>query len=149
MKIEQAIKQSRFRNDKQKLLINILFTSNWLMSEQKTFFGQYDITPQQYNVLRILKGQFPNSISTSNIKDRMIDKNSDTSRIVDRLHLKGWVDKAISATDRRLVDVKISDKGIELLNAIEHEVESLDNLLQKLSDDEIVILNDLLDKLRS
>jgi len=148
MRIEDEIKQKNFKNEQQKVSINLLYTSNWLINKHKQFFKKHDLTPQQYNVLRILRGQHPKSISTSDIKRRMLDKNSDVSRIVDRLTSKQMVNKSTCPDDRRLVDVIISDSGLSLLNKMDPEVEQLNENIS-LSDDDAAKLNSLLDKLRS
>lgn len=148
MSINQDIHQMRhFRNEHHKATVNILFSSNWLMENIKKFLLNEDITPQQYNILRILRGSgMP--LSTLQIRERMLDKMSDTSRIVDRLLKKELVEKKTSATDKRLVDVTISAKGIELLDRLDHRNASLDGILFNLSVEEARQLNDLLDKMR-
>lgn len=148
MRIEEEIKQEKFKSEQQKVTINLLYTSNWLINKHKAFFSAYDITPQQYNVLRILRGQHPKSISTSAIKDRMLDKNSDVSRIVDRLTNKELVNKATCSTDRRLVDVLISPQGLDLLKSMDKAVNGLDANIA-LTEEEAKMLNKLLDKVRS
>ena len=148
MGIEQEISQKNFRNELQKASLNLLFTSGWLSNKHKELFKPFGITPQQYNVLRILRGSLPKTISTSDIKSRMLDRNSDVSRIVDRLNLKGWVEKRPCPKDRRLVDVTISSDGLKLLERMENQVQSLENSLGKLSEEEANQLNGLLDKIR-
>ncbi len=148
MRIEDEIKQEKFKSEQQKVTINLLYTSNWLINKHKEFFSEYEITPQQYNVLRILRGQHPKSISTSAIKDRMLDKNSDVSRIVDRLTNKELVSKGTCSKDRRLVDVLISQKGLTLLKAMDKSVDGLDTNIS-LNEEEAKMLNKLLDKVRS
>jgi DNA-binding MarR family transcriptional regulator len=148
MKIEEEIKQYKFRNEYQKATLNLIYSSNWLLSRHKDFFSKFRITQQQYNVLRILKGQHPNAISTSEIKERMLDMNSDSSRIVDRLALKGIVSKKICKQDKRLVDVSITDKGVALLHQIEDYIVDLDRVISNLSVEEANRLNNLLDKMR-
>ncbi len=148
MKIENEIKQKNFRNEYQKVSINLIYSSNWLLNRNKDYFSKLKITQQQYNVLRILKGQHPNAISTSEIKLRMLDKNSDSSRIVDRLESKLLVKKKICKQDKRLVDVSITDKGLELLIQADKFINELDNIVSNLSIEEAKDLNSLLDKLR-
>jgi len=148
MKIEEEIHQSHFRNELQKASLNLLFTSGWLSNRHKESFKPYGITPQQYNVLRILRGSLPKTISTSEIKSRMLDRNSDVSRIVDRLNVKGWIIKKPCPADRRLVDVTITEKGLNLLTEMDTKVEMLENSLGKLSEEEANRLNQLLDKIR-
>ena len=148
MKIEEEILQPKFRNEFQKATINLIYTANWLTNKHKDFFQQFEITLQQYNVLRILRGQHPHSISTSEIKRRMLDKNSDASRIVDRLEQKVLVLKKTCDQDKRLVDVNISEKGLGLLQEIDQEIDRLDNGLGNLSQQEAQKLSELLDKIR-
>jgi DNA-binding MarR family transcriptional regulator len=111
-------------------------------------FKKHDITRQQYNVLRILRGQLPGSASVNLIRDRMLDKMSDASRIVERLRVKDFVTREYSENDKRRVDVKITDKGLELLDQMQTEVDACDDFVRGLNDDEIRQLNTLLDKLR-
>ena len=93
MELEKEISQKKFKSEFQKASLNLMFTSSWLVNRHKDFYKPFGITPQQYNVLRILRGSYPNSMSTSDIKSRMLDKNSDVSRIVDRITLKAWAEK--------------------------------------------------------
>jgi DNA-binding MarR family transcriptional regulator len=148
MNIEDEIQQEAFRNEYQKATINLIYTYGWLNNKQKDFFKRFNITSQQYNVLRILKGQFPDAISTSDIKSRMLDKNSDVSRIADRLSIKGLIYKNTCISDKRLVDVSITHQGIQLLSEIEIQILDLDNLFSLLELEEAKELNRLLDKLR-
>ena len=111
MGIEQDIQQTRFRNNFQKVAVNLLYTNGWLRDQMKMIFDREDITAQQFNILRILRGSFPAPLSTLQIRDRMVEKMSDTSRLVDRLVTKGLVKKVTAETDRRLVDVFITEKG--------------------------------------
>ncbi len=149
MQLEEEIKQRTFRNEYQKAALNLVYTTNWLLDRHQEFFDRYKITAKQYNVLRILKGQYPKSISTCEIRTRMLDKNSDASRIVDRLALRELVTKSVCSSDKRLVDVTISEKGIKLLDIIENHINDLDDLTSGLSGDEASALNNLLDKIRS
>jgi DNA-binding MarR family transcriptional regulator len=148
MKIEEEIQQKKFRNEYQKSAINLIYTYSWLHNKQKNFFSQYNITSQQYNVLRILKGQFPDAISTSEIRSRMLDKSSDASRIVDRLSAKDLVKKITCKSDKRLVDVSLSNKGLELLAQIDTKMLEFDNLFSSINMEEAKELNRILDKLR-
>ncbi len=149
MKIEDEIHQKVFKNEWQKATLNLIFTASWLGHKHKEFFKPFGITQQQYNVLRILRGSHPKSISTSVIKTRMLDKNSDASRIVDRLTAKDLVLKKTCPSDRRLVDVTISGKGLRLLEVMDTKIDALDNGLGSLTEKEAKVLNQLLDKLRS
>ncbi len=147
MGIEKDIQQKVFRNGHQKATVNILFSASWLQERIKEFLLDEDITPQQYNILRILRGN-NKPMSTLQIRERMLDKMSDTSRIVDRLLLKGLVEKKISCTDKRLVDVNIAKKGMVLIERLDKKNDSLDGILKQLNNDEVIILNELLDKMR-
>ncbi len=149
MEFEKEIHQEQFKSEFHKASLNLIFTSGWLVNQHKEFFKPYGITPQQYNVLRILRGSFPKSISTSDIKERMMDKNSDASRIVSRITSKGWASKKISNTDRRLVDVIISQKGLDLLSEMDENMKKVELSLGGLSKEDAKTLNTLLDKVRS
>lgn len=147
MGIERDIQQNAFRNEHQKAAVNIIFSSNWLNEKIKAFLDTEDITSQQYNILRILKGS-NRPMSTLQIRERMLDKMSDTSRIVERLLKKSLVEKKVCPSDKRLVDVIISKKGIGLLEKLDGKNDQLDNILQSLTDEEAQTLNLLLDKMR-
>jgi DNA-binding MarR family transcriptional regulator len=114
----------------------------------KELFATEDITPQQFNILRILRGSHPQPLSTLQIRERMLDKMSDTSRIVDRLITKGLVKKGTCKSDRRLVDVMITDKGQKLLVRLDERQDELDNIIGNISKKEAVMLSELLDKIR-
>ena len=148
MSLENEINQSSFRNQQQKCMVNLIYTYHWVVERIKLFLAEEDITLQQYNILRILRGSFPKPLSTLQIRERMLDKMSDTSRIVDRLRLKGLVQKSVARTDKRLVDVLISDKGKKLLEQLDAHNAKLDNIINGLTDDEMITLNNLLDKIR-
>ena len=148
MELEKEINQKNFRSEQQKGLVNIIFTYNWLKSHLTNHFKPFDITMQQFNVLRILNGQYPKPITTSVIRERMLDKMSDASRIVERLHKKGWVDRCKNNIDRRLVDVVITDNGRRLLQQIDASANDMDNMMRNLNKDEVEQLNHLLDKIR-
>ncbi|MBC7722771.1 MAG: MarR family transcriptional regulator [Pedobacter sp.] len=146
MSLEKDINQTKFRNDYQKATLNIIYTCNWLQQQVKFFLEPMDITSQQFNILRILRGQSP--LSTLQIRERMLDKMSDTSRLVERLIKKGLVIKQSCQTDKRLVDVTITEKGLALLASLDTDTAGLDNLLSNLSQEESLMLNSLLDKIR-
>ncbi|MDX2306350.1 MAG: MarR family transcriptional regulator [Microscillaceae bacterium] len=150
MKIEEEIKQKSFRNEYQKAAINVLFTGNWLENKYKHFFKEkkFQITLQQYNVLKILKGQYPDSASINLIKKNMLDKMSDVSRIVERLRKSGLVRRELCPDDRRSVDVTITQVGLDLINEVDRQNDELDAVLNNLSEEEVKILNQLLDKVR-
>lgn len=149
MGIDQDILQSKFRNEHQKAIVNLLYTYNWVTEKSKELFATEDITPQQFNILRILRGSHPTPLSTLQIRERMLDKMSDTSRIVDRLIAKGLVRKGICKDDRRLVDVMITEKGKKLLERLDTRQDEIDNIIGNLSKKEATSLSELLDKIRA
>jgi DNA-binding MarR family transcriptional regulator len=147
MSLEKDIQQEVFRNNYQKATVNIIYTANWLNEHIKNYLFEDEVTPQQYNILRILRGS-KKPLSTLQIRARMLDKMSDTSRIVDRLILKGWAEKTICRADKRLVDVVITDNGLDLLKKLDQKDQLIDNTLAKLNEKEVELLNVLLDKIR-
>ncbi|MDX1906138.1 MAG: MarR family transcriptional regulator [Bacteroidia bacterium] len=150
MKLEDAIQQKTpFKSPIHKAVVNIIYTHNWLVDQQRDILRYADITPQQYNVLRILRGQRPNPISTSDIRDRMLDRMSDVSRIVARLMKKNLVIRRTCNADKRLVDVLITDEGMALLDSIDTQYPSFEGSTLNLSPEEAHQLNELLDKMRS
>jgi DNA-binding MarR family transcriptional regulator len=148
MSLNTDINQRKFRSEHQKAMINLIYSYNWLMENTRKHLDQYDLTPQQFNILRILRGA-GEPLSTLQIRQRMLDKMSDTSRIVDRLVKKELVQKVICSADRRLVDVTITDKGRELLTIMDTHESEWDALLKNLDQTEATQLNGLLDKLRN
>ncbi len=148
MKIEDAIQQKTFRSPQQKLAINLLYTANWLQYQYSRFFKEGDLTTQQFNVLRILRGQHPNYCTLKTIKERMLDRMSDASRIVDKLVNKGLVERHTCPSDRRSVNLMISDKGLSLLKNLDVLDEQMKDIFSSLSVKEIEEMNHLLDKLR-
>ena len=148
MGIDKDIQQSRFANSRHKALINILYTYGWALERIKNILAHHDITHQQFNILRILRGSYPNPLSTLQIRERMLDKMSDTSRIVDRLILKGLAMKTISPKDHRLVDVLISEKGQAILREIDEGPDLVLEVMHNVSEQEMEELSHLLDKIR-
>jgi DNA-binding MarR family transcriptional regulator len=147
MGIEKDIQQTSFRNEHQKLGINIMYTANWLNEKIASILSQEDITQQQYNILRILRGA-DKPLSTLQIRARMLDKMSDTSRIVDRLVAKELVEKNTCPTDKRLVDVTLTKKGLAILEKLDQLNHHLDSLMKGISEKEASTMNQLLDQLR-
>ena len=147
MTLEKDINQQVFRSEYQKAIINLIYTFNWVNEKINRRFEPFDITQQQFNILRILRGA-GQPLSTLQIRQRMLDKMSDTSRIVDRLVKKGMVKKSTCREDRRLVDVLLTDKGKKLLQSMDGMNEELDSVFKHLSNEEAKLLNVLLDKIR-
>lgn len=149
MGLEEEIRQEKgFNSQKQKAVVNIMFTYSWLRGQISEILKPRGLTNQQYNVLRILRGSHPEPLSTSAIRERMLDKMSDASRIVDRLCKKELVERKVCSSDKRLVDVFISEEGLEYLHEIDALMNSFHSKLQSLSEQEAETLNELLDKLR-
>jgi DNA-binding MarR family transcriptional regulator len=148
MSLENDIQQSEFRSESQKAILNILFTCYFIQDQMNTLFKKYDITRQQYNVLRILRGQYPGHASVNLVRDRMLDKMSDASRIVERLRLKDLVTRKSAEKDKRAVEVTITEAGLKLLDEMQDSVDEFERLLDNLSEEETRQLNGLLDKIR-
>jgi DNA-binding MarR family transcriptional regulator len=147
MSLEKDINQTKFRNEYQKSVVNIVYTYNWMTEQLKQVFEKEGLTMQQFNILRILRGN-NGPLSTLQIRERMLDKMSDTSRIVDRLIIKGFVKKSVCKTDKRLVDVFITDKGKKILAKLDKAEDDMDNIINSISAAEAKVLNKLLDKIR-
>lgn len=148
MSLENDIKQKEFKSEYQKAVVNLIYTYNHTVDRISSVFKKYDITRQQYNVLRILRGQHPKPTNINLIKERMLDKMSDASRIVERLRIKELLEREQCQQDKRSVEIKISDAGLQLLEQVDpHLLEFESNYIQ-LSEEEAQTLNHLLDKLR-
>src|ERR1700757_1619920 len=148
MALENEINQRKFRTEYQKARINIIYTYNWLSEKINSIFEEWDITTRQFNIPRIRRGE-SKPFSTLQIRQRMLDKMSDTSRIVDRLLKKGLVRKTPNGEDRRLVDVIITSRGRKLLEKIDPLEGEMDKMMTTLSPEEASTLSRLLDKLRN
>lgn len=149
MSIEQDIQQKIFKSVHQKLTVNLMFTNNWLCAQQAELFKSFGLSIQQYNVLRILRGQHPQAVTVNTIIERMMDRMSNASRLVDKLLLKELVTRTGCPNDRRAVDVKITEKGLVVLARIDDLQESWEQNLTILNVEEVNQLNALLDKLRN
>lgn len=149
MALENEIKQQSFRNEDQKASINIIYTYHWIIERVKFLLASEKITHQQFNILRILRGSEPTPLSTLTIRERMLDKMSDTSRIVDRMVIKGLVTKRVCAIDKRLVDVSLTQEGKKLLSRLDKRNYEMEQIMSNLDKTELETLNTLLDKLRS
>ncbi len=149
MALENDIKQEKFVSEYQKAAINILFTGSWLYNINAGFLKQYGITPEQFNVLRILRGQHPKAMMLANVTCRMIDKSSNATRLVEKLRQKGMVKREICEGNRRQVDISITEKGIALLKKLDSEGPGWLETLKNISKADARELNRILDKLRS
>ena len=148
MKLEQEIQQRNFKSPQVKLAVNIIFTANWLNGHYAKFFKDTGLTTQQFNVLRILRGQYPKPCALKLIKERMLDRMSDASRIVDKLVTKKFVERTQCPDDRRSVNLIISDKGLKMLEKLDYIDEEVKHIFKKLTIREVNQLNDLMDKMR-
>jgi DNA-binding MarR family transcriptional regulator len=149
MEIEKEIKQNlKFSSEYQKVAVNILYTASWLSTHHAKALKPFGLTPQQFNLLRILRGQHPEPATINLLIDRMIDKSSNASRLVDRLLEKEFVSRCVSEADKRAVNVTITEKGLNVLSQIDKKSESLELPLRNISQEEAIQLNQLLDKLR-
>ena len=150
MKIEEAIQQKKFKSEFIKADINIMFTCSWLSLIKKQLLADFKISWQQFNLLRILKGQYPNTSPLKNLSERMIDRTSNPSRLVDKLVDKGYAVRSTCPVDRRRVDIIISEQGLALVDEASRVIEDgLTTIMKRLSESEAKVLNDLLDKLRT
>lgn len=148
MALEQDIKQEKFNSEFEKAAINILFTSSWLHNRNAGRLKAHEITPEQYNVLRILRGSHPKALMLAEVTCRMIDKSSNATRLVEKLRQKGLLKREICENNRRQVDISITDKGLAALKKIDIEAESWIESLKIISKSEAQELNRILDKLR-
>ncbi|MGB0932043.1 MAG: MarR family winged helix-turn-helix transcriptional regulator [Chitinophagales bacterium] len=149
MKIEQEIQQARFKSEHHKAHINILFTAALLTQQTAKGLKPYGITSQQFNILRILKGQYPNAVTVKQLSARMIDKMSNASRLVEKLRKKELVVRTECPKDRRRVDIVLTDKGMTLVDTATKAInEALNQHLQNISIEEAQIINGVLDKMR-
>lgn len=149
MILEQEIQQTKFSSIKQKATLNIIFTAGWLRCNQTRLFKAHGISGEQYNVLRILRGQKGNPIGVNGIQERMLDKNSNASRLIDKLKEKNLVDRVGCKSDRRSVEIFITQAGTELLTKLDSVIDEQEAKLVHLSEEEAEQLNILLDKLRT
>ncbi len=148
MKIEEEINQKQFKDVYEKVMVNVLFTGNWLHNFNNQFLKTYDLTVQQYNVLRILRGSFPNKVMLNDIQSRMLDRMSNASRLVDKLKNKGLVERKSCKDDRRKVDIWITEEGLRLLGEIDQHMTQFYESIHRLNEGEAEALSTLLDKLR-
>lgn len=149
MSLEQDIQQEKFNNEFEKAAINVLFTSSWLYNINASRLKSFDITPEQFNVLRILRGSHPKTMMLADITCRMIDKSSNATRLVEKLRQKGLLKREICENNRRQVDISITDKGLNVLKKIDAEEAEWLQTLKNISKSEAQELNRILDKLRS
>lgn len=145
--IHEEIQQMSFRNPHREVQLNIIFTATWLQCKHAEIFKKHGLSAQQYNILRILRGSHPKKLSLGSIKSRMLDRMSDTSRIVERLHKTGLVKRVTDLSDRRVAKIAITEKGLKLLSDMDKEESALDGITENISFEDASILIELLNKL--
>ncbi|MBS0031326.1 MarR family winged helix-turn-helix transcriptional regulator [Chitinophaga sp. 22321] len=149
MKLEEELKQTRFKDEYQRAMLNIIFTGNWLEVGASHVLKQYDLSSQQFNVLRILRGSYPKPLNLLDIQERMMDRMSNATRLVEKLRQKALLTRKQCDANRRKVEIEITEKGLALLKELDPVMEKNHReLTKKLTKDEAMILNELLDKLR-
>ena len=150
MSIEQEIKSSVILSLNQKIVINLLMTGSWINERSTEFFKQYDLSTQQYNVLRILRGQKGESANLSDVQERMISPMSNTTRLIEKLRLKGFLTRVLCENNRRKIEINITQRGLDLLTKIDAVMDAhQNNITKNLTMKELELLNDLLNKLRT
>jgi len=149
MKIEEAIKQAKFPDNYEKAVINVIYTANWLRDAQNSFLKKFGLLIQHYNALRIIKGRHPNPVSPGEIKEVMLDKANDITRLLDKLVEKELIKRDVCENNRRRVDVVITSKGMKFLQQMDKPIDELkEELRSRMSDKEAAMLSNLLDKIR-
>lgn len=148
MSLEQDLKQGRFTNDYEKMLVNILFTGSWLANLNTTRLRPFGVTPEQYNVLRILRGSHPKPLMLADITRRMIDRSSNATRLVEKLRQKSLVKREVCKDSRRQVDISITDAGLEVLSSVDQGRDKWLEPLKVINQNEVEELNNILDRLR-
>lgn len=149
VKIEEEIRQARFEDDYQRVIVNLLYTNNWMRDQQIRLLKPFDILPQHYNALRIIRGRHPQPISPGEIKEVLIDKANDLTRLLDKLENKGLIKRMLCPSNRRKMDITITPKGNRLLEETGRAFSGLIKTIKgNLTDKEAVTLSRLLDKMR-
>jgi DNA-binding MarR family transcriptional regulator len=149
MKLEEELKQAKFKDEFQRAQLNIIFTGIWLEVITNQTLKQYDLSSQQFNVLRILRGSRPNPLNLFDIQERMMDRMSNATRLVEKLRQKGLLTRRQCPSNRRKVEIEITEKGLELLKKLDPVMEEQHlKLAKKITKQEADLINDLLDRLR-
>lgn len=149
MRIEQAINQRKFKDDYHKIVVNLLFTGNWLRDALGANLKEHGLLPQHYNALRIIKGRHPEPVSAGDIKDVMLDKASDVTRLLDKLEKLEYVQRRLCPHNRRKMDISITPQGLKLLSDVDILMDGFyEDLAERITEAEAGALSDLLDKVR-
>jgi DNA-binding MarR family transcriptional regulator len=149
MKLEEEIKQPHFKTPYHRMAVNIMFTGSWIYNELSGQLRQYDLSLPQHNVLSILKGQYPNPCTLGLIQERMLDRESNATRLVDKLLQKGLVNRCQCPENRRKVDIVITPAGLALLEKTAALIDNIQSRYETLTPEEAILLDNLLDKLRA
>lgn len=150
MKIENAIKQTKFENSLQKAMINLFFTANWFRDKQQAMFEEFDVLPQHFNILRIIKGKHPMPVCPGGIKEVMIDKSPDLTRLLDKLVKKGLVERKLCDINRRKMDITLTASGLILLEEMNAKIKRvMEEINVNITMEEAETLSNLLDKMRN
>ena len=150
MRIEEEIKQTRFNSEHHKLVLNLIYTNSWLEASTKNIVSKYKITIPQFNILRILKGSAPTPLSPQDIKSVMIEKKTDLTRMLDRMLSKNLIDRSICPSNRRKMDITITQEGVSLLEEINPQIAAAteEKIEKNISEEEAIQANIILDRLR-
>ncbi|WP_242922170.1 MarR family winged helix-turn-helix transcriptional regulator [Pontibacter liquoris] len=148
MRIEDEIKQKEFKDDYRRLLVNLLFTNNWVNQQVMPFFRRHGLTLQQHNVLGILRGQHPEPVCFGDIQCRMVDRSSNVTRLIDKLIEKGYATRDICQANRRMIEVRLTEKGIRKMQEVDEASAQLYKQFHNLNQEEAVLVSRMLDKLR-
>lgn len=148
MEIDKLIQQTRFKDNYHKAIVNLFFTSNYFRDAHMQVFNKYDIQGQHFNILRILNGKHPTPVSPGYIKEVMLDKGRDITRLIDKLVNMGWAHRTICPENKRKMNITLTLSGMEIVKRISEDVNDLDSSLKTLSDDDYGLLSNLLDKMR-
>jgi DNA-binding MarR family transcriptional regulator len=146
LKLEEAIQSSGFKNEKQKAVVNIMYTAYRVKTSISQALKDYGLTPEQYNVLRILKGKYPDQMCVKDIAQRLIERSSNVPRIIDRLEVKKLVKRSQSGADKRETVIILAQAGINMLEAVNPALEKLNAGISDMSEEEVKQLNNLLDR---
>ncbi|MBC3542134.1 MarR family winged helix-turn-helix transcriptional regulator [Rufibacter sediminis] len=148
MKLEDEIKQKSFANPYLRMVVNVMFTGNWLQKALSCQLKQYGVSLQQHNVLMILRGQYPNPATLGLIQERMLDRESNATRLVDKLLEKDLVTRCQCAGNRRKVDILITEKGLDLLKQTDGIMSDLEEKYRHITPSEATLVGELMDKIR-
>jgi DNA-binding MarR family transcriptional regulator len=148
MRIEDVLKTNKFRDERHKVVLNMLYTSYWIKDQMSVLLKEFDITSEQFNVLRILRGSLPNYLCVKDIAERLIERNSNVTRILERMQRKALIERIPSEYDKRENVTLITEKGLQLLESLDLQMQNAENELVNISNEEAILLNQLLDSMR-